>query len=128
MRKNFQLLVTLAISFLLPLGAAAVEQIEVGALIQRVIAGEDFSGKEVTVTGVSLNRTTTGMGLLNVGTPETYRSQYFENYVSVYDTPIILPEGKRVAIRISIESSIAAKIGGKSIVTIEAAFLECIKC
>ncbi len=34
---------------------SAPEEIAIGALIQRVIAGEDFSGKEIIVSGVAAN-------------------------------------------------------------------------
>jgi len=104
------------------------EEIEVGALIKRVIAGEDFSGKEIVVTGIALNQTTSGDRLVNIGTNETYKSRAYLNFVSVYDTSVTIKEGKYVSVRVQVETSMATKLGGKSTVLIESAFLECLSC
>lgn len=105
-----------------------VEEVDVGNLINRVIAGEDFSGREIVISGVALNQTSSGDGLVNIGTNETYKSGAFLNFVSVYDTSVTIKEGKYVSVRVMIESSMATKMGGKSVVLIESAFVECIAC
>ena len=104
------------------------EQIEVGALIKRVIGGEEFSGKEIVVSGIALTQTSSGNDLLNIGTNATYKSGAYLNFISVYDTSVAIKEGKYVSVRIQIESSMATKMGGKSVVLIESAFLECLSC
>lgn len=107
---------------------ATPEEIEVGALIKRVIDGEDFSGKEIIVSGVALNQTTSGDRLVNIGTNETYKSRAYLNFVSVYDTSVTIKEGKYVSVHVQVETSMATKLGGKSTVLIESAFLECLSC
>jgi hypothetical protein len=110
------------------LADSAIEEIDVGDLIERVIAGEDFSGKEIIVSGVALNQTTSGARLVNVGTSDTYNSSSYTNYVSVYDTTVMIKKGKNVSLRILVDTSMATKIGGKSFVVIESAFVKCIVC
>ena len=110
------------------LAESAVEEIEVGVLIQRVIAGEDFSGKEIIVSGVALNQTTSRDRVVGIGTSETYNSSGYLNFVSVYDTTVMIKEGKNVSVRVLIETSMATKLGGKSVVMIESAFVECVAC
>ena len=107
---------------------SAPEEIKVGALIERVIDGEDFSGKEIIVSGVALNQTTSGDRLVNIGTDETFRSGAYLNFLSVYDTSVTIKEGKYVSVRVQVESSMAANLGGKATVLIESAFLECLSC
>ena len=107
---------------------SSAAQIEVGALINRVIAGEDFSGKEIVVSGVALNKTSSADRLVNIGTNETYKSGAYLNFVSVYDVSVTINEGKYVSVRILIESSMATKMGKESVVLIESAFVECVSC
>ncbi len=107
---------------------AEAEQIDVGTLIDRVIAGEDFSGQEIIISGVALNQTTSGDRLVNVGTRKTYQSGAYLNFVSVYDTNVIIKEGAVVRVRILVEMSRAVTSGGKSFVMIDTAFRECLSC
>ena len=108
---------------------AETEQIDVGTLIDRVIAGEDFSGQELIVSGVALNQTTSGEGrVVNVGTRETYKSGSYLNFVSVYDTSVTIKEGAVVRLLVAVEMSRAANLGGESYVMIDTAFRECLSC
>ena len=119
--------IMLSVTLALPVNSSP-EQIEVGALIERVIGGEEFSGKEIVVGGIALTRTSSGNDLLNIGTSATYKSGAYLNFISVYDTSVAVKEGKYVLVRIQIETSMATKLGGKSVVLIESAFLECLSC
>ncbi len=107
---------------------AETEQFDVGTLIDRVIAGEDFSGQELIISGVALNETTSADRLVNVGTRATYQSGAYLNFVSVYDTNVTINEGSNVQIRVLVETSIANTVGGKPTVIIETAFRECLSC
>jgi len=107
---------------------AETEQIDVGTLIDRVIAGEDFSNQEIVIIGVALNQTTSGDRLVNVGTRATYQSGAYSNLISVYDTSVKIEQGTNVKILVLVETSMAATLGGKSFVTIETAFRECVSC
>jgi len=107
---------------------AETEQIDVGTLIDRVIAGEDFSGQEMIIRGVALNKTTSGDRLVNIGTRESYQSGVYLNFVSVYDTSVTIREGAVVRIRVVVEMSRAATVGGTPTVLIETAFRECLSC
>ena len=75
------------------------EEISVGILIERVIAGEDFSGQEIIVKGIALNETTSGDRLVNLGTMETFRSSAYENYVSIYDVDMVIRKGANIRVR-----------------------------
>ena len=119
--------IVLSVTLALPVNSSP-EQIEVGALIKRVIGGEEFSGKEIVVSGIALTQTSSGNDLLNIGTSATYKSGAYLNFISVYDTSAVIKEGKYVSVRIQIETSMATKMGGKSVVLIESAFLECLSC
>ncbi len=119
--------IMLSVTLALPVNSSP-EQIEVGALIERVIGGEEFSGKEIVVSGIALTQTSSGNDLLNIGTNATYKSGAYLNFISVYDTSVAIKEGKYVSVRIQIETSMATKLGGKSVVLIESAFLECLSC
>ncbi len=107
---------------------AETEQIDVGTLIDRVIAGEDFSGQVIILSGVALNQTTSRDRLVAVGTRATYQSGAYSNLISVYDTSVKIEKGTNVKILVLVEISMAATLGGKSFVTIETAFRECISC
>lgn len=107
---------------------AAPGEIEVGVLINRVIAGEDFVGEEVTITGIALNDTTANDRLVNIGTKATYDSSTYLNFVSVYDTSASIKKGKRVSMRVKVETASAHNLGQQQIVMIETAFLECVSC
>ena len=107
---------------------AETEQFDVGTLIDRVIAGEDFSGQELIISGVALNETTSWDRLVNVGTRATYQSGAYSNFVSVYDTSVKIEQGANVKIQVLVETSMATTMGGKSFVTIETAFRECVSC
>ena len=107
---------------------AETEQVDVGSLIDRVIAGEDFSNQEIIISGVALNQTTTGDRLVNVGTRATYQSGAYLNFVSVYDTSVTIKEGANVKIRVFVEISRASTIGGNPTVMIETAFRRCLSC
>lgn len=129
MKKSISTALLCVMCAVSPLTAnSAPEEVEVGALIKRVIAGEDFSGKEIVLKGVALNQTTTGDRLVNIGTNETYKLRAYLNFVSVYDTSAMIKEGKHVIVRVLIETSMATKLGGKSTVMIESAFMECVAC
>ena len=62
--------IMLSVTLALPVNSSP-EQIEVGALIERVIGGEEFSGKEIVVSGIALTQTSSGNDLLNIGTNAT---------------------------------------------------------
>ena len=111
-----------------PIVDAAPDEIEVGVFIDRVIAGEDFVGHEVTITGIALNDTTTNDRLVNIGTKATYESSSYLNFVSVYDTSASVKKGKRVSMRVKVETASAHKSGQQQFVMIETAFLECVSC
>ena len=104
------------------------EEISVGILIERVIAGEDFSGQEIIVKGIALNETTSGDQLVNLGTMETFRSSAYENFVSVYDVGVVIRKGAKVRIRIYVDESSAAVLGGKNFVVIETTYRDCVSC
>ena len=104
------------------------EEISVGILIERVIAGEDFSGQEIIVKGIALNETTSGDRLINLGTMETFRSSAYENFVSVYDVGVVIRKGAKVRIRIYVDESSAAVLGGKKFVVIETTYRDCVAC
>ena len=107
---------------------AESERVDVGNLIDRVIAGEDFSDRDIIISGVALNQTTSADRLVNVGTRATYQSGAYLNFVSVYDTSVTINEGSNVQIRVLVETSMASTIGGKPTVIIETAFRECLSC
>jgi hypothetical protein len=107
---------------------SVAEEIQVGALIDRVIAGEDFAGKKLIISGVALITTTTNERLVNLGTRKTHNSGAFENFVSVYDTDVLITQGKDVSVQVLIETSSAAKLGDRSFVMIESAFIGCVDC
>lgn len=104
------------------------EEIIVGVLIERVIAGEDFSGQDIIVRGIALNETTSGGRLVNLGTMETFRSSAHENYVSIYDVGVVIKKGMNVRVLVHVEDSSAYVLGGKNIVLIETAYRNCVAC
>ncbi len=108
--------------------SAETEQVDVGTFIDRVIAGENFSNQEIVISGVALNQTTSADRLVNVGTRATYQSGAYLNFVSVYDTNVIIKEGAVVRVRVVVEMSRAVTSGGKSFVMIDTAFRECLSC
>ena len=103
-------------------------EINVGTLIDRVIAGEDFAGQELVLSAVVLDGGSSGSGLLNLGTRETYRSGSFDNYVSVRASSRVLKKGTSARIRVKVKESSAYRIGGETFVIIETVFLECLEC
>lgn len=119
------LIILLGFSFTV---GAVPDEIEVGAFIDRVIAGEDFADTEITVTGIALNQTTSQDHLVNIGTKETYQSGAYLNFVSVYDTSVTIEKGSHVTLRVSVETASAHNLGDQWAVLIETAFLECLSC
>jgi hypothetical protein len=79
-----------------------------GELISRVMAGEDFAGRELIISGTALNDTESG--LVNVGTHATYRSKSFDNFVSVYEVGEHVKAGSHVWFRVKVEESSAARM------------------
>lgn len=101
---------------------------DVGTLIDQVVSGKDFSGKELLITGIALEKTGGESSLLNIGTASTYKSGVYTNFVSVYDVNAIIAKGSKVKIRALVENSSAAKLGTETFVTIETTFIECVSC
>lgn len=100
-----------------------VAELHCGDLIRRVLAGEQFENRQLVLTGVALNDVQGG--LVNVGTPETFRSGWFENFVSVYEVTDQVKAGSSVRMKVRVERSSAITLSrGKSTVLIETAFLE----
>jgi hypothetical protein len=96
--------------------------------IRSVIAGQDFEGQDIILSGYVLDGNSSGSGLINLGTLETYQSSSYENFISIYESPISLPEGMPAVFRVKIRSSSAMSIGGTSLVIIETVFSECLSC
>jgi len=107
---------------------SAPRQYDVGALIDRVIAGEDFVGHEVTITGIALSSATSGDGLVNIGTVETYESDSYLSFVSVYGSNFSVEKGRRVTLNVKVERAFASELNGRWIVGIETVLLECLSC
>lgn len=107
---------------------AGPEEIDVGLLIERVISGEDFSGRELVITGVALNQSTPQDDLVTLATPDTYRSNVYDNFVSVYDTSVIIEKGAVVRVRVHVEQSFFVAVGAKRFVAIQTEFRECLSC
>ena len=93
-----------------------------------MIAGEDFAGRELILSGVVLDGGSSGPGLINLATQETYRSLSHDNFVSIYESTVVLPKGTRARIRIKVEESSGHHLGGKNFVIINTAFRECLSC
>ncbi|MGJ3247132.1 MAG: hypothetical protein ACFE0I_13810 [Elainellaceae cyanobacterium] len=86
--------------------------------MSRVIAGEDFAGQQLTISGVALSDVQDG--LVNVGTRADYDAKSFDNFVSVYGVDAVIREGQDVELTAVVESSSASDIGGQTFVLIEA--------
>ena len=99
-------------------------RIGVGQLIESVISGEDFVGKEFVISGIALSSTqfnntgSTGGGVLHVGTKATYQSGVYTNFVSIYGVTSAIAEGDNVLIWVSVEESSATKIGSETYISI----------
>jgi len=101
-------------------------EMSAGKMISRVIAGTDFSGRTLVVSGYALNRT--DGGLVNVGRSQDLSSARVLNFVSVYDVPKTIPAGSKVRFRVHVETSRAIKLpGGETAVLIETAFRAMVK-
>jgi hypothetical protein len=101
-------------------------EMSAGTMISRVIAGTDFSGRTLVVSGYALNRT--DGGLVNVGRSQDLSSARVLNFVSVYDVPKTIPAGSKVRFRVHVETSRAIKLpGGETAVLIETAFRAMLK-
>jgi len=98
--------------------AEDVVEITADDLISRVIAGEDFAGQRLTISGVALSDVQDG--LVNVGTRADYDAESFDNFVSVYGVDATIREGEDVELTAVVESSSASDIGGQTFVLIEA--------
>ncbi len=118
------------VSYLLLLSVQAnadAEEIYVGDLIERVISGEDFAGRELVLTGISLNETTRdGDRLVKLGTAETYQSGAYSDFVSIYDASESIEEAFVMRVRVVIDTSYALRADEKWSAVIEATFQECI--
>jgi len=118
------------VSYLLLLSVQAnaeAEEIYVGDLIERVISGEDFAGRELVLTGISLNETTRdGDRLVKLGTAETYQSGAYSDFVSIYDASESIGEAFVMRVRVVIDTSYALRADEKRSAVIEATFQECI--
>ena len=118
------------VSYLLLLSVQAnadAEEIYVGDLIERVISGEDFAGRELVLTGISLNETTRdGDRLVKLGTAETYQSGAYSDFVSIYDASESIEEALVIRVRVVIDTSYALRADEKWSAVIEATFQECI--
>ncbi|WP_319408816.1 hypothetical protein [uncultured Desulfosarcina sp.] len=107
---------------------ADTQKIDVGTLIKRVIEGENFVGQELILSGVVLVGSSSGSGLINLGTQETYRSSTYVNFVSIYESTIALHDGTLALIRVEVEESSCNKIGDTNYVIIETVFRQCLSC
>ncbi len=106
---------------------AEPEEIYVGDLIDRVISGEDFAGRELVLTGISLDETSRdGDRLVKLGTFETYESGAYSDFVSIYDASESIKEDFVMRVRVVIETSYALREDEKWSAVIEATFRECI--
>ena len=106
---------------------AEPEEIYVGDLIDRVISGEDFAGRELVLTGISLDETSRdGDRLVELGTFETYQSGAHSDFVSIYDASESIKEDFVMRVRVVIETSYALREDEKWSAVIEATFRECI--
>ncbi len=106
---------------------AEPEEIYVGDLIDRVISGEDFAGRELVLTGISLDETSRdGDRLVKLGTFETYQSGAYSDFVSIYDASESIKEDFVMRVRVVIETSYALREDEKWSAVIEATFRECI--
>ena len=89
---------------------AEPEEIYVGDLIDRVISGEDFAGRELVLTGISLDETSRdGDRLVKLGTFETYQSGAYSDFVSIYDASESIKEDFVMRVRVVIETSYALR-------------------
>ena len=102
-----------------------VEEIDVGSLIKRVIAGENVAGREFIVTGVALSKGKGDDGLLNLATQSTYNSESYDNFVSVFRTNVSTIVGSTVKVRVIVDE--ADSYGGNTVL-INTIFKECISC
>ena len=107
-------------------GYASDQTMMIGDLIERVIDGEDFTGKEIDVRGVVLDQTDSG--LVSLGTRATYQSAGYLNFISVYETSMTLRKGSDVTLRIMVEMSRGSKVGDQSVVMFDSAFVKCLSC
>jgi len=106
---------------------ADAEEIYVGDLIERVISGEDFAGRELVLTGITLNETSRdGDRLVKLGTAETYQSGAYSDFVSIYDASESIEEAFVMRVRVVIDTSYALRADEKWSAVIEATFQECI--
>ncbi|BBO74352.1 hypothetical protein DSCW_17690 [Desulfosarcina widdelii] len=127
MHKINSLILVLIITVITPSFAEQIE-IEIGEMIDRVIAGEDFSGKDIILTGIVLAGGGTDSGLINLGTKKIYNSGSYDNFASIYETEMLLREGSKAKILVHIESSELHRINSKDFVIIETLYKKCIKC
>ncbi len=118
------------VSYLLLLSVQAnadAEEIYVGDLIERVISGEDFAGRELVLTGISLDETSRdGDRLVKLGTFETYESGAYSDFVSIYDASESIEEDYVVTVRVVIVASYVLREDEKWSAVIEATFRECL--
>jgi hypothetical protein len=106
---------------------AEPEEIYIGDLIDRVISGEDFAGRELVLTGITLNETSRdGDRLLKLGTAETYQSGAYSEFVSIYGASESIEEAFVMRVRVVIDTSYALREDEKWSAVIEATFQECI--
>ena len=107
---------------------AETQNLNVGSLIKMVIAGEDFVGQELIISGTVLSDVGIDSGLINLGTQDTYRSSSYVNFVSIYESKVALRKGTRVKIRVKVEKTSNNKINGTDHVIIDTVFLQCQSC
>lgn len=80
------------------------------------------------MSGIVLAGGSTGSGLINLGTQETYQSPAYVNFVSIYESTVALHEGTLVRIRVQVEESFSHKINGKDYVIIDTVYRQCMNC
>lgn len=95
-----------------------VVEITAGDLISKVIAGENFEGQQLSISGVAFSDMQDG--LVNMGTRADYNAESFDNFISVYEVDAAIQEGQDVELTAIVESSSASDIGGQTFVLIEA--------
>jgi len=88
----------------------------------------NYSGNDMTVSGIAFPATGDDRKLINVGSPEAYESGDYAHYISVYSAGIHVEEGTPVTLEIHIERSFGAKVGEDTFVIIESKLLKCISC
>ena len=106
---------------------AEPKEIYVGDLIDRVISGEDFAGRELVIFGITLDEPSRdGDRLLKLGTFETYESGAYSDFVSIYDASESIEEDYVVTVRVVIVTSYVLREDEKWSAVIEATFRECL--